>query len=203
MAQTITLLAHGATRESEARFRLPSSSRDAMYFISPAYPAAIHSEKCSSSRESVAGAIPARSNPAPVAALFTMDSRPDMETVTGTSKRGARKGQLHAEFFHFFVVILAVENIPLLRAFENGPLLGIDLLARGGVDPCFLIQKILKNFARFLAACVGIFDEFNLVHLLQDVGNGAGEHVNFVAAESHRTALYLRTSSVFTLRNIS
>ena len=41
------------------------------------------------------------------------------------------------------------------------------------------------------------------VHLLEDFGNGLGQHVGFVAAESHSTALYLRTSSVLTLRNIS
>jgi hypothetical protein len=39
--------------------------------------------------------------------------------------------------------------------------------------------------------------------LLEGVGNGAGQDVDFVAAESHSTALYLRTSSFFTLRNIS
>jgi hypothetical protein len=30
-----------------------------------------------------------------------------------------------------------------------------------------------------------------------------GHFVDFIAADSHKTALYLRTSSLFTLRNIS
>ena len=67
----------------------------------------------------------------------------------------------------------------------------------------FLIQQVFENLAGFLADGVGVFDELDFVHLLEHVGNGAGQHVDFVAAESHSTALYLRTSSVFTLRNIS
>ena len=38
---------------------------------------------------------------------------------------------------------------------------------------------------------------------LSTSGNRPGQHVHFVAAQSHSTALYLRTSSFFTLRNIS
>ncbi len=68
---------------------------------------------------------------------------------------------------------------------------------------CFLIEQLFENLAGFLADGIGVFDEFDLVHLLEHVGNGAGQYVDFVAAESHSTALYLRTSSVFTLRNIS
>ena len=67
----------------------------------------------------------------------------------------------------------------------------------------FLVEQVFENLAGFLADSVGIFDEFDFVHLLEHVGNGPGQHVDFVAAESHSTALYLRTSSVFTLRNIS
>src|ERR1035438_8095222 len=110
---------------------------------------------------------------------------------------------LHAQFLHFLVVVLPVENVPLLRAFEDGAFLGLDLLAGRGVDSRFLHHQLLENLAGFLADGVGILDEFDLVHLLEDVRNGAGQHVDFVAAQSHSTALYLRTSSVFTLRNIS
>ena len=71
------------------------------------------------------------------------------------------------------------------------------------IDPLLLIEKIFEDLAGFLADGVGIFDELNFVHLLQDIGNGPGKHVHFVSAQPHSTALYLRTSSLFTLRNIS
>ena len=77
------------------------------------------------------------------------------------------------------------------------------MLMGGEVDPGFLIEQLFENLSGFLADGVGVFDELHLVHLLKNVRNGASQHVHFVAAESHSTALYLRTSSVFTLRNIS
>ena len=41
------------------------------------------------------------------------------------------------------------------------------------------------------------------VHVGQGVGDGVRQLVDLVAAESHSTALYLRTSSFFTFLNIS
>src|SRR5581483_699379 len=195
MAHTITLCAQGATRASDARFRAPRSSRASMYFISPACPAAIHSGNRSSSRASAAGAIPARSNPAAQAARFTMDL---MSCAVFTADSLAEDGVdgkelLHAKLLHFFVVVFAVKNVPLLRAFEDGPLLGIDLLPGRQIDPGFLIQQILKDLPRLLPDGVRILDEIDFVHLLEDVGDRAGQHVHLVAAEPHSTALYLRT----------
>jgi hypothetical protein len=114
-----------------------------------------------------------------------------------------RLGFLHAEFFYFLVVVFAVEDVPLLRAFKDGAFLALDFLAGGDVDSCFLVEQFFENFAGFLPDGIGIFDELDLVQLLEHVRNGPGQHVNFVAAQSHSTALYLRTNSVFTLRNIS
>src|SRR5712691_4713236 len=71
MAQTITLLDHGTAVFRDARLRRPWSSRAAIYFISPAFPAAIQSGKYSSSPKSRTGAMPARSKPAWFAARFT------------------------------------------------------------------------------------------------------------------------------------
>src|ERR1700722_14610332 len=79
MAQTTTLFAHGATRVRDARLRSPCSSTAARYFISPAWPAAIHSGKCLSSGASDAGAMPARSKPASSAARLTMTFTLSME----------------------------------------------------------------------------------------------------------------------------
>src|SRR5579871_4277119 len=171
--------------------------------------------------------MPARSNPASSAARLTMALRlfirisvpgsgatessaglspivPEIEAAaTWAAFDSELRPLLHAQFLHFLVVILPVEDVPLLRAFKNGAFLGLDLLAGGGIDSRFLHQQLLENLAGFLADGIGIFDELDLVHLLQDIRNGARQHVDFVAAQSHRTALYLRTSSVFTLRNIS
>src|SRR5271155_2538322 len=121
-----------------------------------------------------------------------------------------RKGDLriftrrsNPQLLHFLVVILAVEDVPLLRAFEDGALLALDLQPGGLVDPRLLIEQVFENLAGFLADGVGVFDKIDFVDLLESVGDSASQHVHFVAAQSHRTALYLRTSSVFTLRNIS
>src|SRR5258706_15539761 len=108
-----------------------------------------------------------------------------------------------SQLLHFLVVVLAVEDVPLLGAFEDGALLALDLQAGGLINPGFVVEKLFENPASFLADGVGVFDEVDLVHLFEGVGDGSRQHVDFVAAESQRTALYLRTSSLFTLRNIS
>ena len=90
MAQTITLRAHGNVDCNDARFRLPAWSRDSMYFISPACPAAIHSAKWLESGKSTAGAMPASSNPAAVAARFTRSA------ISRDGFKGPRRGtQVH------------------------------------------------------------------------------------------------------------
>ena len=60
-----------------------------------------------------------------------------------------------------------------------------------------------NKVAHVVTDALATIDELDLVHFLEDVGDSARQHVHFVAAQSHSTALYLRTSSVFTLRNIS
>src|SRR5437879_7382853 len=143
-----------------------------MYFISPACPASIHSGKDRSSGESAAGAMPVSSKPACWAARFTMDSTWRMELANRLPLRKER--QLYAELLYFLVVILAVENVPLLRAFENGSLLGVDFCPGCEVDPGFLIEQLFENLSGFLADSVRVFDELHLVHLLENVRDGAG-----------------------------
>ena len=48
-----------------------------------------------------------------------------------------------------------------------------------------------------------VLQKLHFVHLGQGVGDHVRHLIHFVPAESHSTALYLRTSSFFTLRNIS
>src|SRR5271155_4277545 len=110
---------------------------------------------------------------------------------------------LDTQLLHFLVVILAIEDVPLLRAFEDGPLLALNLLAGSLVDSLFVIEQFLEDLAGFLADGVGVFGEIDFVHLFERVCDRSRQHIHFVAAEPHSTALYLRTSSLFTLRNIS
>src|SRR5579862_1431769 len=66
-------------------------------------------------------------------------------------RRAEEKIFLDSQLLDFFVVVLAVKDVPLLRAFQNGPLLGVDLLPCGEIDPRFLIHQVLKNLSSFLA----------------------------------------------------
>src|SRR5664279_2889327 len=59
--------AQGAALAREARFKFPASLRASMYFMSPAWPLAIHWGKNWCSEVSLTPATPARSNPASVA----------------------------------------------------------------------------------------------------------------------------------------
>src|SRR6185437_915308 len=114
-----------------------------------------------------------------------------------------RAAVLHAELFHFFVVVLAVEDVPFLAAFKNGAFLAFNFLPRSFVDSLFLIQKVLKNFADFEANGISVFDKIYFIHGGERVGHHMRNLVSFIAVDPHSTALYLRTSSFFTLRNIS
>src|ERR1700728_349920 len=113
------------------------------------------------------------------------------------------RSRLDPQLLHFLVVILSVKNVPLLRTFEDRPLLALDLLPGRNIDPLFVIEKFFENLAGFLPDGVGVFDEIHFIHRLERVGNRTCQHIHFIAAQSHSTALYLRTSSLFTLRNIS
>lgn len=50
------------------------------------------------------------------------------------------RGDLHAQFLDFFVVVFAVQDIPLLTALQNRALLVLDLVLRGLVYLFFVIQ---------------------------------------------------------------
>ena len=64
-------------------------------------------------------------------------------------------------------------------------------------------EQIFEHLADFQSNGVSVFDEVHLVQVRERVGNDMSQFVDLVAAQSHRTALYFRTSSFFTLRNIS
>src|SRR5271154_7069152 len=69
-----------------------------------------------------------------------------------------------SQLFHFFVVVLSVEDVPLLRAFEDGAFLALDFLAGGNVDSFFLIEQLFEKLAGFLADGIRVFDELDFVH---------------------------------------
>src|SRR5207245_265755 len=111
--------------------------------------------------------------------------------------------RLHAEFLYFLVVVLPVEDVPFLATLKNGAFLALDLQARGLIDSCFLVQQIFENLTNFQADGVAVFDKVQFIDGSQSICDHVRNLIHFVTAESHSTALYFRTSSFFTLRNIS
>ena len=65
----------------------------------------------------------------------------------------------------------------------------------------------ISNSSRILRTCRRIVlrssTKSTPIDFRQRIGDHVGHFVDFVAADSHNTALYLRVSSLFTLRNIS
>ncbi len=55
----------------------------------------------------------------------------------------------------------------------------------------------------FQADGVAVLNEINFVHAGESVGDGVRQLIDLFVADSHNTALYLRTSSFFTFLNIS
>src|ERR1700679_3614539 len=110
--------------------------------------------------------------------------------------RWAREA-LHSQLLPFFVVILTIENVPLLTAFEDGSLLILDLVPRRLIDLLFLVQYLFENLAHFQPDRVPVLDKVHIIHIGQRVRDHVRHLIYFVTAYSHSTALYLRTSSFF------
>src|SRR5438094_10198644 len=98
---------------------------------------------------------------------------------------GLGAGRLEAQFLYFFVVILAIEDVPLLAAFEDGALLVLDLLAGRLIDSLLLIQQFLENLAHFQAFRLAIFDKLDFVHFGERVAHHVRYFIHFVTADSH------------------
>ncbi len=92
-------------------------------------------------------------------------------------------GDAHAE--HLFGVILAVEDVPLLAAFEDFLLLGRDLLADLGVHFFFVAQQSLEDLDDLIANGFAVFDEFHFIAGDQNIGDLMRKADDFFAAESH------------------
>jgi hypothetical protein len=75
---------------------------------------------------------------------------------------------------HFLVVVLAVEDLPLLRAFEDDLALRGDLLPGRRVDARFLGEEFLQSLARFLADGIAVFIETDFVNFGQRIGYRVG-----------------------------
>src|SRR5579871_2404588 len=110
---------------------------------------------------------------------------------------------LNSQLLHFFVVVLAVEDVPFLRAFRDRPFLAFNFCARSHIDLGFCREQLFQNAARLHADRIRIFNELNVVERRQRVSHAVGKPVHLVARKSHSTALYLRTSSPLTFLNIS
>ena len=109
----------------------------------------------------------------------------------------AEQVRLYAQLFHFFVVILAVEDGPLLGAFDDGFALAFNLEAGSLVDAGFLHEKVFKNFANFEANGVAVLDEVNFIQVSHSIGDGVGEFVNLVATQSQSGGILRERPYIF------
>jgi len=89
--------------------------------------------------------------------------------------------ELQPELFDFVVVVLAVEDVPLLRAFHDDLALGGDLLAGGGVDLGLFDEELFEGLAGLLPNGVAVFEEIALGDFGERVSYSVGEFVEFVA----------------------
>src|SRR5438270_5151910 len=92
---------------------------------------------------------------------------------------------LDAQLLHFIVVVLAVENVPFLRAFRDDPSLALDLLPGGSVDPELRGKKLFQNLASFHADGIAVLDEVHKIELRQRVSDGVRQLVDLVPRGSH------------------
>lgn len=76
---------------------------------------------------------------------------------------------------HLFTIILAVEDVPFLAAFENFLLLRTDLLADLGVHLLFFFEETEKNLYHVLPNGGAVFDEFHILDGHENVGNDVGQ----------------------------
>src|SRR5208337_701136 len=116
---------------------------------------------------------------------------------TRRETRQAASLHLHSQLLYFLVVILAVEDRPLLRALDDGAALAFDFLAGGLVDAGFLHEELFENLADFEADGVAVLDEVDFIQFGHRVGDGMGEFVDFVAAQSHSAEFLKEQPCIF------
>src|ERR1700691_1906396 len=123
--------------------------------------------------------------------------------MTSIAKRGQQTGRLQPQFPYLVVVILAVEDVPLLASLDNDLALRGDLLPRRLVDLHFFRQNLFQRLARLLTDGIPVIQELTFVRLRKRIGNHVRQLVELVPGESHSTALYFFASSCLTFLNIS
>src|SRR5260370_13046257 len=105
-------------------------------------------------------------------------SRPRTVAIVG------RGGNAHAA--EFIEVILLVEHVPFLAAFQDFLLLRGDAFAHFQLDFFFVAQHGRQNLHDLLADGVAVVDEFHVVAVDQHLGDLVRNSDNFFAAQSHR-----------------
>src|SRR5271154_395692 len=84
---------------------------------------------------------------------------------------------LYAKLFYFFVVILPVEDVPLLTALLNDPPLRRNLLLGRCIDPHLFHEQLLQCLARLLANCIAVLEEVALLGFGEGIGDDMGQLV--------------------------
>src|SRR5260370_39067950 len=95
-----------------------------------------------------------------------------------------RAASLNTQLLHFLVVILAIQNVPLLRAFQDGALLALDFLAGGLVNALFVVEKHFEDLPGFRADGLGVLHEIDFVRLLERVRDRSRPTPYLVAAQA-------------------
>src|SRR5690348_5446345 len=86
---------------------------------------------------------------------------------------------------HCLGVILAVEDVPLLAAFEDFLLLRRNLSAHFCVDLLFLFQQRCEDIDDFQPDCVAVLDKIHVGIRDQRIDHSVRQSDSFFAAQSH------------------
>src|SRR5436309_7872471 len=84
------------------------------------------------------------------------------------------------------LVILLVENVPLLAAFEDCFFLRSDSLAHFQLDLLFVFQRGRQNLHHLLPNGVAVVDEFHFLALNKHIRDLVRQPYNFFAGQAHR-----------------
>src|SRR5947209_11119588 len=91
----------------------------------------------------------------------------------------------HAHVFQFLYVILALEDVPLLAAFDDFFFLRADLLANAGIDFFLFTQVVLEDLDDVLTNGVAVLDELHVVAGNEKICNLVGDADDFFPTQSH------------------
>ena len=103
----------------------------------------------------------------------------------------------------FFLVVLAVQHVPFVGAFDDGALLGLDLAADERVDRLVGLHLALDHAHDLLADLLRVREVLDRVVSVEVVQHGVRDLEDLLAAELHRMMPFSFASRFLTILNIS